>query len=195
MSWKKAQRWESGWWGDCLNTFGEESKQMAYARRMGLRIFHNGKSPYNIDLQGRSVLDIGGGPVSLLLKCTNVGSVSSVIDPILDSVPEWVLDRYLSAGIEPIARKAEKLVSRYYDEAWIYNCLQHTEDPMLIIDNAKKVARIIRVFEWVETEINEGHPHSFTKEVLDNWLDGYGKVGIVNENTAKGKAYYGIFPT
>jgi len=69
--WQQAQEWEFGWWGNCVNTYGEETKQLLYAARMGLTAFHDGKSPFNFDLGGASVLDIGGGPSSLLLKCTN----------------------------------------------------------------------------------------------------------------------------
>ena len=78
--WQEAQRWELGWWGDCTNTYGEEEKQLLYASRMGLKSFHNGKSPYNFDLDGMSILDIGGGPVSLLLKCINFRK-AKVVDP------------------------------------------------------------------------------------------------------------------
>jgi len=34
MSWQKAQRWEKDWWGNCTNTFGEETKQLLYANRI-----------------------------------------------------------------------------------------------------------------------------------------------------------------
>ena len=95
-AWRRAQAWERDWWGDCLNTYSEEEKQLVYANRMGLVAFHDGKSPYNFDLGGMSVLDIGGGPCSLLLKCVNFRG--KVIDPLC--FPDWVLARYELAGIE-----------------------------------------------------------------------------------------------
>lgn len=187
----KAQQWESNWWSTCQNTFGEELKQLTYARRMGLEFYHNGKSPYNINMNGQSVLDIGGGPVSLLLKCTHLKR-GKVIDPL--SVPDWVIARYKLSQIEFEQMPAEQMYETEWDECWIYNCLQHVENPIQIIQNVCKVANLIRIFEWVDTPTNIGHPHSLSKEKLDTWLNGCGKVDQINENTAVGKAYYGVFP-
>ena len=85
-----------------------------------------------------------------------------------------------------------------YDEVWLYNVLQHTQDPEKIIRNAQRAGRIIRIFEWIETRIsiNEGHPHSFTEQQLNEWLGGEGKVETLNgQANCWGKCYYGIFPT
>ena len=194
--WSEAQEWESSWWGKCLNTYGEEEKQILYAKRMGLHFYHNKKSPYNIDMKGKDVIDIGGGPTSLLLKCENLG-VAVVADPLV--VPEWVHHRYGAAAIDFWQTPGEQLrgddgLLGFFDEAWIYNCLQHTANPKRIIDNALGMAKLVRIFEWTNTRINEGHPHSFTKTLLDKWLGGDGK-----EETLKGQAncygtcYYGIF--
>lgn len=197
MSWTDAQEWETSWWGDCTNTLGEELKQLTYARRMGLVMHHDGRSPYNIDLGGMSVLDIGGGPVSLLLKCTNMGKCA-VADPM--PLPKWVAERYKLARIVHMKLPGEKVLPEVfvddYDEVWIYNCLQHTQDPRLIIENAKRAGQLIRIFEWIETAVNTGHPHSFTAEQLDEWLGGHGRVEQLNgENNCYGKCYYGVFPT
>jgi hypothetical protein len=188
--WKEAQKWEAGWWGNCVNTYGEEEKQIVYARKMGLRFFHNTKSPYNIDMDGKSVIDIGGGPVSLLLKCTGLVR-ATVVDPI--EVPHWVELRYEEAGILFEQKPAEQIEAIGYDEAWIYNCLQHTANPKRIIGNALKAAKIVRLFEWIETHVNEGHPHSFTANQLDQWLGGEGKTEVLQYPTLRGKCYYGIF--
>lgn len=188
--WEEATKWESGWWGNCCNTFGEEFKQFAYAVKMGLKTFHNGKSPYNFDLAGKSVLDIGGGPVSMLLKCVNVKG--TVADPC--DYPEWTVQRYKVAGIEYIKVKGEDLsLDKKYDEVWLYNVLQHTDDPALILKNARAVSKIIRIFEWAETGIADGHIHNLTKAKLDKWLGGEGKVEEINQNTARGLCYFGIF--
>jgi len=195
--WSKAQEWESGWWGTCVNTYGEEEKQMVYADRMGLKFFHDGRSPYNIDMKdpitgvSTTVIDIGGGPTSILLKCVNLG-FSKVVDPL--KIPHWVELRYGEAGIVFEQKPAERIQDDFlYDEAWIYNCLQHTANPKRIVKNALKLAKIIRVFEWLDTSINEGHPHSFTEELLNKWLGGEGKVETLKERTLRGRCYYGIF--
>lgn len=190
--WDNAQKWESSWWGDCLNTYGEEEKQLLYASRMGLHTFHNGKSPYNIDGKDISVIDIGGGPVSMLLKTFN-RKRSVVVDPLV--VPAWVISRYEEAGITFMNIPAEQFVSdNIYDEAWIYNCLQHTKDPELIIRNVLESSKIVRVFEWINTRVNEGHPHSFTEEILDKMFGGIGKTESLNgQANCYGSCYYGVF--
>jgi hypothetical protein len=194
QTWAEATKWEADWHGNCVNSLGEEYKQIAYAKRMGLKPFHNGKSPFNFNLKGASVLDIGGGPYSLLLKCDNVG-VAVVVDPC--DYPEWVRMRYNAAHINVIKIKAEDILSSFpdfkFDEVWIYNCLQHTEDPELIVQNARKIGKIIRLFEWIETGVADGHLHNLTEEKLNAWLGGTGKTERISENTAVGLCYYGIF--
>jgi hypothetical protein len=63
MGWNEENEWERNWWGNCVNTWGEESKQMLYASLMGLDWkAQDGK--HTINVKDISVLDIGGGPVS-----------------------------------------------------------------------------------------------------------------------------------
>jgi len=189
--WKRAQEWERNWWGNCANTYGEEEKQLLYAEKMGLNRFkfHDGKSPYNFDLSGISVLDFGGGPCSLLLKCRNVRG--AVIDPL--DFPEWVRMRYQLAEIEFFCETAEGFNGEGFDEAWLYNVLQHVIEPEQVIRNAKKAAKLLRVFEWIDTPTNEGHPHALSERWLNTILDGEGKVEQLAECSCYGRAYYGIF--
>lgn len=194
--WEKAQVFEKEWWGDCLNTFGEEEKQLTYFQKMGFKLVHNGKSPYNVDLDNKTVLDIGGGACSFLLKCLNRPIGCYVIDPIFKSTPQWVIQRYVEGGIIPIGVKAEEIgdqPGKVFDEVWIYNCLQHVEDPEKIIQVAKEKAKIIRIFEWIGIADEHGHPHSLDVQSLNKWLGGEGKVEVLNQNTLRGKCYYGIF--
>lgn len=185
-----SSQWEKEWWNTCRNTYGEETKQILYAKKMGLVFFHDGKSPYNIDMRGASVLDVGGGPVSLLLKCVNVKG--HIIDPL--PLPHWVEERYALAGIDYHMLPAEDMNESGWDEVWIYNVLQHVEAPRRVMENAKKAGSLIRLFEWVDTPTNEGHPHSLTEAELNEWLGGEGKTETLNgENTCYGKCYYGVF--
>ena len=117
MAWEDDQKWEQNWWGDCLNTWGEEQKQRHYAKCMGLRELSNSQFSFYYDLGGKSILDIGGGPVSLLLKCVNRG-VSKVADPL--NYPYWIEQRYRFASIKYTQEKGEDLLlDRGYDEVWI----------------------------------------------------------------------------
>jgi len=189
VTWQQAQEWEGEWWGFCTNTYGEEEKQLVYARKMGLRFFHDSKSPYNIDMKGLSVLDIGGGPCSLLLKCHNVKG--KVVDPL--EFPAWVAARYAVAGIEYEQRRGEDVQEAGWDECWLYNVLQHTADPELIVKNAKRAGQIVRVFEWIDIPTNVGHPHSLSEQLLNEWLGGEGRVEQLTGGTCRGLAYYGVF--
>jgi hypothetical protein len=192
--WDRAQDWEADWWGNCTNTLGEETKQVLYAQRMGLEWFHDGKSPFNIDMGGKSVLDIGGGPCSILLKCRNV--IGTVADPL--SVPPWVKARYRIAKVELLQVAAEELKAEiggvHFDECWIYNVLQHTQDPRIVIEQAGGLADLIRIFEWIDTPTNVGHPHALSEDMLNELLGGIGKTELLKgQNACYGKCYYGIF--
>jgi len=192
MVWTNDQDFEKDWWGDCANTLGEENKQLTYAKLMGLRFFHNGKSPHNLNLEGKKVLDIGSGPISMLLKCIDCkGCIAA--DPC--DYPSWVQDRYKLHGVTYLKSKGEDLnkLKTVFDEVWIYNVLQHVDDVKKIVDNALKCSKIIRIFEWIDTGTTPGHPNNLTQVWLDGLLKGEGKVSILNEPTLRGKCYYGVF--
>lgn len=179
---------ETRWWGNCCNTYGEETKQMVYASRMGLR-FEHGDS---LDVCSRSILDIGGGPVSMLLKANNIGR-AKVLDP--SRYPLWTYERYRSKGIEVEINFGEALTDvEQWDEVWIYNVLQHVNDPKLIIENARRAGKLIRIFEWIDIPAHEGHPHELKQDLLEEWLGGLkGTVEELNENGCIGQCFYGIF--
>lgn len=190
--WKGHQVFEADWWGNCVNSFGEEAKQVSYAHRMGLiNDPRNGKWPV-YDMRGRDVVDLGGGPVSMLLKCINLGPRSMVIDPC--NYPGWVADRYSAAGVGYSRIPAEEFNKTGYDEAWIYNVLQHVIDPEKIVKNALRGARVVRIFDWIDIPPHPGHPHELKAEKLGQWLGGKGTVEeLKGENGLIGRAFYGVF--
>ncbi len=190
--WEDATQWELRWWGNCINSLNEEEKQKTYAVKMGLKWVGNDRTPYEIDSDGKSVVDIGAGPCSLLLKCRNT-TKPLVVDPC--KYPDWVYERYDAAGIYCRVCKAEDLVltNLNFDEAWMYNVLQHVEDPEKIVQNVRKISKIIRVFDWLDRGVSPGHPHNLTFEEMNGWFHGRGKVEVLNQYGLKGKAYYGIF--
>lgn len=195
MTWYDHQDWEKEWHSTCHNSLNEELKQLVYAKKMGLKFTHDGKTPYNIDLQKKNILDIGGGAYSLLLKASNY-SLAYVVDPC--DYPKWVADRYKSAKINFVQKPAEEIDKMNFpripfEEVLVYNVLQHVINPEKIIKNAFEISKIIRVFEWVDNGISIGHPHDLKEDKLNEWLNGAGKVEHLNENGCVGKAYYGIF--
>lgn len=190
--WEQAQQFEASWHKTIgANTFHEEEKQFVYASKMGIEVYRTAYTPYNFKNYGK-VLDIGGGEVSMLLKVEKPeGCV--VVDPC--SYPQWVKDRYREKGIEFMSIKGEDIdnLEDIFDNCWIYNVLQHAENPEKICSNARKLGKIIRIFEWVDTPIMPGHIHTLTKEKLDRWLGGYGKVEELNGKGCYGRCYFGIF--
>ena len=204
---KEELKWEKQWWGNCQNTFHEDIKHYWYARYMGLsQIWH-----YFEGMDDKKILDIGGGPTSMLLKCSNLKE-GKVVDPI--KWPQWVIDRYKIHNIEYEAKGGEDVNEEGFDEVWIYNCLQHVLDPELIIKNALKAAPVLRIFEWINThDEGPGHPHILSKDFLDKAIGQEGNTvnlnvhalpfyddpgiyrpGIFNgEPSLRGEAYYGVF--
>lgn len=169
-NWEEINRWEAKWWGDCANTYVEELKQLSHLKFMGL-VHTVEESKVVIDVEGKRIVDIGGGVISLLLKCKNKGHKCTVVDPLLKKAPKWVTDRYRSSNILPRTSKAENFKSSEpFDEIWLYNVLQHVQDPESVLKNIRKLAPVIRIFEWLNTPPHEGHPHTITKEMIDQSL-------------------------
>jgi hypothetical protein len=176
---------EKNYWGDCCNTFDEDQKHYVYAELMGLK-----RIGYSFDAENKSILDIGGGPTSMLLKTINLKS-GMVYDPI--DYPQWTKDRYHSKNIQVVVDYGESVSEIGWDEVWLYNCLQHVKNPFVVIKNAMLAAPILRIFEWVDIPPHDGHPHMLTKDLLDFWIGSPGNVCQLSTNGCYGKAYYGCF--
>ena len=176
---------EKDYWGDCCNTFDEDQKHYVYARLMGLEQEH-----YSFNVHNKAIADIGGGPSSMLLKTKNLKR-GKVIDPI--QYPKWTMMRYFIKNIEVDIRPGEEFDEYGYDEVWIYNCMQHAIDPQKIIQNAKRAAPVLRLFEWIDIPAHDGHPHELTESNLNEWIGAKGNVITLAESGCYGKAYYGVF--
>ncbi len=191
------EKFESDFWGSCTHTLEEELKHFVYARLMGLQWVGSGPKldNYGWDVGGKKIFDIGGGPVSMLLRTVNLGR-GVVVDPL--KFPPWVYERYkankISAYIQP-AETADRMVAgpRLYDEVWIYNVLQHVTDPAKIIANAKYLAPVLRIFEWIDLPVYPGHPHSLSQAKLEEWIGQKGQTVFLNESGCNGRAFYGTF--
>jgi hypothetical protein len=179
-------KFEKNFWGDCTNTFGEDQKHYVYARLMKLEC--NG---FYFDVQHKAILDIGGGPTSMLLKVSNL-SRGMVCDPI--RYPDWVYARYKLKGVVSVVLAGEDIETIGWDEVWIYNVLQHCRDPERIVQNAWKAAPLIRLFEWIDIPPHPGHPQMLTEADLSKWLGVAGTVGeLTGEAGCYGKFFAGVF--
>ncbi len=170
------QQFEAEWWGDCANTYGEETKQIAYAKVMGLDPgpWKGGDHWPLWDFSGKKVIDVGGGPSSMLLKSSF--DTAFVVDPC--PYPDWVKYRYSAHGILYRREAAEDALPLFPDDAvdvaLIYNVLQHTMDPMKIVQEARRVAKRLHIFEWVDMPPHPGHPHELQSDRLEDWCGGSG---------------------
>jgi hypothetical protein len=178
-------KFEADYWGDCCNTFDEDQKHYVYAKYMGLE-----QVGYGFNVHNKTILDIGGGPSSILLKTVNL-KYGKVYDPI--RYPYWTVDRYLSKKISVAIEYGENVSEFGWDEVWIYNCLQHTTDPQLIINNVKRAAKVLRIFEWVNIPPHDGHPHMLTQDLLNSWIGKSGNTVNLSESGCFGHAYFGVF--
>jgi len=176
---------EAQFWGDCSNTFAEELKQLVYLREMGFERKPTWRSQYSFDGGGRSFIDIGGGPCSVLLKFTN-RKQAVVVDP--GAYPPWVASRYAGAHIDLCTVRGEDAldVGGFYDVAFIYNCLQHVDDPEQIVKNARAMTRELRMFEWINVPPHDGHPHMLTETALSRWS---GRQGVVKRFAGENECY------
>lgn len=168
---------------DFINSFDEEQKHYVYARFMGLTL-----DRYSFDVGGKRIVDIGGGPTSMLLKTTNLRA-GTVVDPKCDTFPDWVKLRYEAKSVSLISFKAEDVDTPPLecDEVWIYNTLQYVDDPIKVVENALKIGKVVRVFEWLNGTL--------TKEFLDAALQTQGSVVELAESGCYGPAYYAVVQT
>jgi len=189
-TWEESQAEERTWWGRCVNTFGEELKQQLYMQRMG---FSPLPSTYGFDMGGRSVLDVGGGPASVLLKAVNLKR-GFVVDPC--DYPEWVTLRYAAAGLNYIRLPAEEMFDHgilptKFDLGLMYNCLQHTKSPETIVRKLVEACGEIHIFEWIDIPPHPGHPHQLSADDLNRWTGRVGRVEVFHGiNECFGKAWY-----
>ena len=180
---------ESRFWGDCSNTYGEETKQLLYLQLMGFQRVPTWRTQYAFDGEGKSYIDIGGGPCSVLLKFDNRSGM--VVDPA--QYPAWVSHRYWDAGLNFFRHRGEDFpmpVNVKYHTALIYNCLQHCDDPAKVIANARACANELVMFEWIDMPPHEGHPHMLTEALLNEWTGQKGRVfDLKGQSECYGRAW------
>ena len=159
--WDRAQQFEREWWGTEPQPHWDEevAKQETYARLMGL--------PSDLNMGTKTILDVGCGPVSMLLRATHGGGVG--VDPL--SMSEETKANYAAANVTLHHGKAEDFkTAEHFDEGWMYNCLQHVDEPDKVMAMLLRSVDSVRIFEWVDMPVYEGHPHTLNVEQFERWL-------------------------
>jgi 2-polyprenyl-3-methyl-5-hydroxy-6-metoxy-1,4-benzoquinol methylase len=158
--WQQANEGELKSWSSVLGTVERALQEDAFPRHSPVLLLDKD------EIQSQSICDIGGGPISILLHYKTVNSV--VVDPL--PIPEIFKENYSRHGLAFVPMKAEDFLSSFigqkFDEVWIYNCLQHVQDPELILSLVHKVAPVLRISEPCNYPPNELHPHLFTPEYI-----------------------------
>jgi hypothetical protein len=186
-TWADAQTWERSWWMTARDQHIPEIVKNSFVAKM--MFLHSG-------VPDKTVIDIGCGPLSLLQRLPV--KAGTALDPIHYGDLE---DLYKPNGIRRIIKCGEDLSVEdgLYDEAWIYNCLQHVKNPTLIIENALKVAKMVRIFEWTYIKPYTGHLHELTPDLLSKpfqtagWNTLMTTTGFLNHNGLNGNYFMGIF--
>ena len=188
MDWKEAQKWELEWHLNNPFIYREQVKQEVYEEKMGILQDYADR-----DLKGQNIVDIGAGEQSMLLRYKNFTGIA--LDPLMNSFPGWVRQRYEENHILPVSESGEIIVlgQPKSDEVWMYNVLQHVEDPQLICNNALDKGKIVRVFEWIENGLSDGHIQNLHESELNKWFGGKGCVEKLDDRGCVGLSYYGIF--
>jgi hypothetical protein len=143
------------------------------------------------DCNGKSIIEIGCADFPALRYCTNYSGL--IVEPLpSEYLQQWCMENYVLL----MAMKFEELADNFMDkcEIWMFNVLQHVQDPEKFIAKAK-LADTIRYFEPIDTEITDYHPHSFTKEDFERWFPNGNR--FYNETTHKnfhdGPCCYGVY--
>lgn len=159
------ERWEQALSGE-LNHYDYNNKENYNRTSIIILKDHFGIN-VETDLVGKKILESGGGAYPSTSICLGLKKAVNV-EPNYDNFPEEIKDYLKSKNVEGISVGFEDYTGRAkFDEVWFFNVLQHVRDPSLQIENAKKIANTIRVFEPIDTATNNEHPHSLSVKFFE----------------------------
>lgn len=164
--------------------WSSEQRQRLYLQHMGLTLDEHGR----VDLQGRSVINFGGGPASLLLHAVNAGRLA-VVDPL--PMPEWVLLRYRDAGIALIRGDGEEEYrAQDWDEVWLSDYLTRVDDWRQALQRAAACGRSLRLVQSLDNA--RGRATDPTSAELTAWLGAMRPAPGDARSTRHGRLFVGI---
>ena len=120
-----------------------------------------------MDLQGKSVIEIGPADYPALAYCTNYGP-SIIMEPM----PSTILESFVSRNklIALLKEPAETYEFPPVDEVWLFNLLQHVINPDIIVRKAKEAAKVVRFFEPINMPTDTMHLHTFSLNTFYAWF-------------------------
>jgi hypothetical protein len=126
----------------------------------------------NSQVGGKIIAEIGPADIPGLYFCQGTEN-SFVVEPM----PSKILP---TLGIKVRKTKAERVDYSKVDEVWLFNVLQHVEDPYKIVEKAKK-AKVVRWFEPVDQGTDACHLHNLNHEIFIYWF-GFSKCYFAKPN-------------
>jgi hypothetical protein len=185
-------RWESAQIGEKIYHI-QDSVEKSYESYKNSYPYYFKYLNIDTNLSGKSVVEIGPARIAGLLFCTNY-SKSYIIEP---TPYEGIDYLYENKNIEIIKEKAESCNFPYVDEVWIFNLMQHVQDPDKLIEICKKHSKIIKFFEPIDLPTNNEHPYSFSLEDYKNYFGDCVKVYSFNGEIGfhQAKCAYGVYKT
>ena len=110
------------------------------------------------DQNYKKILEIGCADIPALYFCANYQGF--IIEPMESSILNDICHEKHIYLIQEMAEICEWPAD--IDEVWLFNILQHTLSPEIIINKAKIEAKIIRFFEPINFGVDRKHLHNFT---------------------------------
>jgi hypothetical protein len=160
LRWLEAQQGERRWWQ--ATDRAPLIREMASWYAGLLRITPDA-------VAGKTVIDLGGGPMPLAVLLGLPFGWLTVVDPLATLLRPDPLP-----NVARYAITAEDFNSGSAAEVWGYNVLQHVLDPAAVIAVAKRHTRDrVRWFDWVETPVVKHHPHSISADWLVEQFAGW----------------------
>jgi 2-polyprenyl-3-methyl-5-hydroxy-6-metoxy-1,4-benzoquinol methylase len=186
--WKKAQEAEKAFWVN--------KKEMNPNYEFYLSLLEE----YIKNHKNKNLLDIGSGAVSIL---ENTNGNRYAIDPLMD---EFIKNYKLSKSVNHTKGKGEKLPfkDKFFDVIFCINTLDHTECPIKVLKESKRClkkkgilflvincySKQISLLRKFSERIGAGdihHPHSYTVEDIENYMD---KLGFETESVLPPKMIF-----
>jgi hypothetical protein len=153
-------------WNEAQNaelTYHPDSHEVKNRYEYSYQIIHFILKTDIESLKTKSILEIGPAFFASLLYLQV--SSATILEPLFDRFPKGIQDLYIEKNIE-----IEKTLAEYFDdyfkfdEIWLFNVLQHTLNPLEILNKLKNSGKTIRIFEPINTSCDIAHPHSLSVE-------------------------------
>lgn len=122
---------------------------------------------------GISILEVGPANFPICVY-HNTEGVCTIFEPIETSWLKTSLEQSDKLVINhrtiPFEKATVEEIGGVYSEAWLFNVLQHVQDPVKVINKCKKHAKVIRFFEPINQPTDTCHLHTFDIEFFRKYF-------------------------